>query len=162
MEVILINEQNFGFVQQIYIEGLSGGMATFETDIPCWDKWNKSHLEYGRVAAYEDGKMRGWAALSPVSSRCVYGGVAEVSVYVGKDAQRKGVGKFLLENLIRISEEEGIWTLQSGIMPQNQASIILHQKCGFRMIGYREKVGQLDGIWTDNVLLERRSKVVGI
>jgi phosphinothricin acetyltransferase len=162
MHLAQITKENFSFVLQIYAEGLSTGMATFEKDLPSWQKWNAGHLEYGRIAAFEEGKMLGWAALSPVSSRCVYGGVAEVSVYVGMDSQRRGVGKYLLENLIKISEEEGIWTLQSGIMPQNVGSILLHQKCGFRKIGYREKVAKLDGIWTDNVLLERRSKVVGI
>jgi phosphinothricin acetyltransferase len=162
MELVRLDRENYSLVQQIYADGLATGVATFETEVPSWEKWDSSHLKCARIGAVEEGIMLGWAALSPVSGRCVYGGVAEVSVYVAKNAQRKGVGRYLLNSLIKISEDEGIWTLQSGIMPQNLASVMLHEKCGFRRIGYREKVAKLGGVWTDNVLFEKRSKVVGV
>ncbi len=161
MVIEKITATNFDAVAKIYAEGLATGLATFETKVPSWEHWDSSHLPYGRIAATQDS-MLGWAALSPVSSRCVYGGVAEVSVYVAAAARGKGVGKFLLDQLISISEANGIWTLQSGIMQANTASLKLHEKCGFRTIGYREKVAQLHGQWLDNVLMERRSKIIGI
>jgi phosphinothricin acetyltransferase len=162
MKLIEISEENYSEVARIYGEGLQTGTATFETTIPSWEKWNDGHLPFGRIIAVEDNNYLGWAALSPVSSRCVYGGVAEVSVYVAETARGKGAGAFLLKNLIEISEANNIWTLQSGIFRDNVASHKLHIKCGFREVGYKEKVGQLKGVWKDNVLLERRSKVVGI
>ncbi len=162
MKLIFISEENFSEVAKIYGEGLLTGIATFETTLPSWEKWDKGHLNFGRILAIEKNKYLGWAALSPVSSRCVYGGVAEVSVYVSSTARGKGVGEFLLKNLIELSEENNIWTLQSGIFRENIASHKLHLKCGFREIGFKEKVGQLKGVWKDNVLLERRSKTVGI
>ena len=115
-----------------------------------------------RIAAFEGGQMAGWAALSPVSSRCVYAGVAEVSVYIAENFRGKGVGKYLLSNLIKESEDAALWTLQSGIFSENTASIKLHEQCGFRVIGYREKIGKKDGVWKDTVIMERRSQVVGI
>lgn len=162
MKIEPITPEIYPKVRTIYEEGIATGMATFETSTPNWEFWDGAHLSYGRIVAMEAGEILGWASLAPVSSRCVYGGVAEVSVYVSSTARGKGVGTLLLNELIRISEREGIWTLQSGIMPQNQASIALHHKCGFRTIGYREKVAKLKGVWTDNVLMERRSKMVGI
>ncbi|MEH6765511.1 MAG: N-acetyltransferase family protein [Aequorivita antarctica] len=162
MIVIEISEENFPEVARIYGEGLATGTATFETTIPSWEKWDSGHLSFGRILVVEQNQYLGWAALSPVSSRCVYGGVAEVSIYVSESARGKGVGEFLLRNLIEISEANNIWTLQSGIFRDNVASHKLHMKCGFREIGYKERVGQLKGIWKDNVLLERRSKIVGI
>ncbi|OAD91589.1 phosphinothricin acetyltransferase [Aequorivita soesokkakensis] len=162
MKLIEISEENYPEVARIYGEGLQTGTATFETTIPNWEKWDAGHLSFGRILAVEDNNYLGWAALSPVSSRCVYGGVAEVSVYVAEAARGKGAGAFLLKNLIEISEANNIWTLQSGIFRDNVASHKLHIKCGFREVGYKEKVGQLHGVWKDNVLLERRSKVVGI
>ena len=161
MNLIHISEQNFPEVAKIYGEGLLTGTATFETTIPTWEKWDSGHLPFGRILAVEDNNYLGWASLSPVSSRCVYGGVAEVSVYVSEKARGKGVGEFLLKNLIEISEANNIWTLQSGIFRENLASHKLHMKCGFREIGYKEIVGQLRGVWKDNVLLVRRSKIVG-
>ncbi len=162
MNLINISAENYPEVARIYGEGLQTGTATFETTIPNWEKWDAGHLSFGRILAVDENKYLGWAALSPVSSRCVYGGVAEVSVYISENARGKGVGEFLLKKLIEISEENNIWTLQSGIFRENTASHRLHSKCGFREIGYKEKVGQLNGIWKDNVLLERRSKIVGI
>lgn len=162
MKIIEISEENYPEVARIYGEGLQTGTATFETVIPDWEKWNDGHLSFGRILAVEEYKSLGWAALSPVSSRCVYGGVAEVSVYVSDSSRGKGVGEFLLKKLIEISEENNIWTLQSGIFRDNIASHKLHIKCGFRKVGYKERIGQLKGVWKDNVLLERRSKIVGI
>jgi phosphinothricin acetyltransferase len=162
MNLIEISEENYPEVARIFGEGLQTGTATFETTIPSWEKWDAGHLPFGRIIAVEDNNYLGWAALSPVSSRCVYGGVAEVSVYVAETARGKGAGAFLLKNLIEISEANNIWTLQSGIFRDNVASHKLHIKCGFREVGYKEKVGQLHGVWKDNVLFERRSKVVGI
>lgn len=149
-------------VSKIYLEGIATGFATFETDTPSYDAWHNAHLNSCRLVAVENENVLGWAALSPVSSRCVYGGVAEVSVYVGKDSRGKGVGKSLMENLILESENDGIWTLQSGIFPENEGSIELHKKVGFRYIGKRERVGKLNGEWKDNILFERRSTTVGI
>lgn len=162
MKLIAISEKNYPEVARIYGEGLQTGTATFETTIPSWEKWDAGHLSFGRILAVEEDIPLGWAALSPVSSRCVYGGVAEVSVYVSDSTRGKGVGEFLLKKLIEISEANNIWTLQSGIFRENIASHKLHLKCGFREVGYKEKVGQLHGVWKDNVLLERRSKIVGI
>ncbi len=162
MNLVEISEENYPAVARIYGEGLQTGTATFETTIPNWEKWDAGHLSFGRILAVEADDYLGWASLSPVSSRCVYGGVAEVSVYVSDSARGKGVGEFLLKKLIEISEENNIWTLQSGIFRDNIASHKLHIKCGFREIGFKEKVGQLRGIWKDNVLLERRSKIVGL
>ena len=149
-------------VAKIYEEGIATGFATFETKIPSYESWDAAHMEKCRLVAELNGKIIGWAALSPVSSRCVYGGVAEVSVYISKDARGQGVGKQLLKNLIIESEREGLWTLQSGIFPTNSGSIKLHEAVGFRHIGKRERVGKLNGQWIDNVLFERRSQVVGI
>jgi phosphinothricin acetyltransferase len=150
-------------VREIYLEGIATGNATFETDAPDWGKWDRDHLPNCRlVARGEDGQVVGWAALSPVSSRCVYAGVAEVSVYVAAPARGQGVGKTLLDVLVEASEHQGIWTLQAGILCENEASIALHASCGFRQVGYRERIGQRDGVWRDVILMERRSKAVGV
>ena len=148
-------------VARIYKEGIATGLATFETDVPHWTSWDQAHMETCRLVAAEATDLAGWAALSPVSSRCVYGGVAEVSIYIAREARGKGLGLDLLKALIHESENAGIWTLQSGIFPENTASIKLHEKGGFRRIGYRERIGCLHGIWKDNVLFERRSPSVG-
>jgi phosphinothricin acetyltransferase len=142
-------------VKQIYEEGLATKNATFETIVPEWDEWDKEHLDSCRFVAHNGHDILGWAALSPVSGRCIYSGVAEVSVYVSSEARGKGIGKLLLKKLIEASEKEGIWTLQAGIFPENQASIVLHNKLGFREVGYRERIGKMDNIWRDVVLLER-------
>ncbi len=144
------------------MQGIKTGIATFETSSPQWDDWNQSHFAFGRIATFENNQMLGWAALIPVSSRCVYGGVAEVSIYVSENSRGKNIGKRLLIALIKESEDNHIWTLQSSIFRQNIASLHLHLKCGFRQIGYKEKIGLLNGIWYDNILLERRSNKVGI
>ena len=154
--------EDWDAVARIYKLGMDTGIATFETEIPTWDKWNNSHLKTCRLTAWFDNQIVGWAALSPVSSRCVYGGVAEVSVYIDTYYNRRGIGTKLLKKLITKSEVEGFWTLQAGIFPQNKTSIALHEKNGFRQIGYREKIGKLKGEWLDNVIMERRSKIIGI
>ena len=149
-------------VKTIYESGIATGIATFETEAPDWGKWDAGHLIVGRLVATINNKVVGWTALSPVSSRCVYEGVAEISVYVSDRQRGKGVGKKLLKQLIKESEAAGFWTLQAGIFTDNTASVKLHQSVGFRIIGFREKIGKLHGIWKDNYILERRSKFVGI
>lgn len=162
MEIRKFDENDFQEIMKIYAEGIATGMATFETSLPSWETWDNAHTAYGRIAVFENKSMMGWASLSPVSSRCVYGGVAEVSVYVSENARGKGIGKLLMNELISISESNGIWTLQSGVFRANKSSIALHEKVGFRIIGHKEKIAQLNGVWYDNMLLERRSKVVGV
>jgi len=149
-------------VLRIYAEGIATGQATFETETPSWQVWETAHLPFGRFTALADGVVIGWAALAPISKRAAYRGVAEVSVYVAAQNRRQGVGLRLLEQLIQASEANGIWTLQAGIFRENRASISLHQKCGFREVGVRLRIGRLHGVWRDTVLLERRSNVVGI
>jgi L-amino acid N-acyltransferase YncA len=147
-------------VAAIYQQGIDTGHATFETSVPAWEKWDAGHRKDCRLVARNSEQMLGWAALSPVSGRCVYAGVAEVSIYIAVSARRQGVGKTLLNTLVEASEQAGIWTLQAGIFAENAASIALHKACGFREIGCRERLGQLHGVWHDVVLMERRSKVV--
>ncbi len=149
-------------VARIYAEGIATGMATFEQNVPSYTEWHKAHLEWCRLVATHKTLAIGWAALSPVSSRCVYGGVAEVSVYTAKDYRGKGIGRLLLRTLIAESEAKGIWTLQSGVFPENEGSIALHKKSGFRYIGKRERIGKLHGEWKDNLLFERRSDSIGV
>lgn len=149
-------------VRAIYREGIAGGEATFERDVPGWAAWDQNHRPDCRVVARVADRVIGWAALSPVSRRRVYSGVAEVSIYIAASARRRGVGKALLWALIEESERAGIWTLQAGIFPENGASIALHQACGFRVVGYRERIGQMDEVWRDVALMERRSQVAGV
>ena len=162
MQIINIDEQNFEQVAKIYEEGIKTGLATFQNEVPDWQSWDKSHFSVCRIGVCEKKQMVGWSALSPVSSRCVYAGVAEVSVYVSALFRGKGIGKFLLNSLITQSEKAGIWTLQSGIFEENISSIVLHEKCGFRRIGFREKIGKIEGSWKNNVIMERRSKTIGV
>ena len=157
-----MKEQDWPSVKSIYASGIKTGIATFETSIPNWEDWDKSHIKSARLVAISNNKVIGWTALSPVSSRCIYGGVAEISVYVDQQYRGKGIGRKLLETLIPSSEEIGIWTLQSSIFKENVASQKLHLSLGFRIIGYRERIGQLHAVWRDNVILERRSQVVGV
>lgn len=154
--------QDWPAVRAIYLEGIATKNATFETDAPEWEKWDSAHLKSCRLVARLNGHVIGWAALSPVSSRCVYAGVAEESIYISEAARGQGVGRKLLTALIEESEKAGLWTIQTGIFPENTVSIHLHERCGFRVLGVREKVGQMDGIWRDVVLMERRSRVVGV
>ncbi|HPT03397.1 MAG TPA: N-acetyltransferase family protein [Bacteroidales bacterium] len=149
-------------VAEIYRQGIETGHATFEQKVPSWEEWNSRHLEACRFVALSNGQIAGWAALSPVSERCVYAGVAEVSVYVGEKFRGQKIGSRLLEKLIGESGQNGIWTLQAGIFPENDSSIRMHEALGFRRVGYREKIGKMNGRWRDTLLLERRSKTVGI
>ena len=153
-----MQSEDWSAVRAIYLEGIATGNATFETDVPEWSEWDSAHLPFCRLVARDGGGIVGWAALSSVSRRAVYAGVAEVSVYVAGSQRGKGLGGLLLRRLIEESEIEAIWTLQAGIFPENAASIELHKKFGFREVGRREKIGQLNGVWRDVVLLERRSK----
>ena len=157
-----MKDEDWSEVQAIYRESIATGNATLETDGPDWEHWDRNHLRHCRLAARKKGQVIGWAALSPVSERCVYEGVAEVSVYVAASVRGRGVGKALLRALVEESESKGFWTLQAGIFPENAASIALHKRCGFREIGRRERLGQMGGVWRDIILMERRSDVVGI
>lgn len=143
-------------VRDIYVEGIETRLATFETEPPAREVWSAAHLASCRIVALDAATVLGWGALSPVSGRCVYRGVAEVSVYVGAGRRRRGVGRRLLEELVRRSEAEGLWTLQADVFPENEASLALHERCGFRRVGVRERIGRLDDVWRDVVLLERR------
>jgi phosphinothricin acetyltransferase len=149
-------------VARIYAEGIDTGNATFETEVPGWEAWDASHLADQRLVALSDGRVVGWAALSRVSDRCVYGGVAEESVYVEAASRGRGIGQTLLEALIQDSERAGIWTIQTGIFPENEASLKLHERVGFRVVGLRERLGEREGVWRDVVFLERRSASVGV
>ncbi len=149
-------------VRAIYREGIATGNATFEKSAPEWEKWDKEHLRVCRLVARAGREVLGWAALTPVSGRCVYAGVAEVSVYVAERARGRGIGFALLSALVSASEREGLWTLQAGIFPENAASIELHKRAGFRILGTRERLGCLDGRWRDVVLMERRSAIAGV
>ena len=155
-------QKHWEAVKIIYEEGIATGNATFETAAPSWQEWDNAHIKTCRIIATDNNEVLGWAALTPVSSRCVYAGVAEVSVYVAATARGKKIGSLLLNELIKQSEQNGIWTLQSGIFPENRASISMHKKNGFRIIGYREKIGKMGNVWRDNIYLERRSLTVGI
>lgn len=155
-----ILEGHFDAVMEIYVQGIATKNATFETSCPTWSQWHDSHLPFGRWILWVDDKLAGWSALSPHSSRCVYQGVAELSIYMSEEFQGKGYGKKLLLHSIEDSEKKGIWTLKSGIFPENIGSIKLHESCGFRLIGYHEKIGRMDGIWRDTILMERRSKTI--
>jgi phosphinothricin acetyltransferase len=150
-------------VRAIYEAGIATGHATFQTEAPEWDAWDRGHLAACRlVARTDEGLTVGWAALSPVSARPVYAGVAEVSVYVADGSRGLGVGRMLLEALIRAAEADGRWTLQAGIFPENAASVRLHERCGFRVVGRRERIGRHHGLWRDVLLLERRSLTIGM
>ncbi|MGL6126981.1 GNAT family N-acetyltransferase [Chryseobacterium artocarpi] len=162
MEIISITKHHYQDIANIYKQGIETGIATFETTVPTWETWNEIKLLHSRFVAVDNNDVLGWVALSKVSNRCVYEGVAEVSIYIAENHRGKGVGKILMENVIKESETNGIWTLQSGMFAENEATIALHKIVGFRIIGYREKIGKLAGVWKDNVIMERRSKVVGI
>jgi L-amino acid N-acyltransferase YncA len=147
-------------VVDIYAEGIATGHATFETDVPDWEQWDAAHLAEHRFVATHAGTVIGFVAVSAVSDRCVYGGVVEDSVYVAESARGAGVGRLLLERLIASTERAGIWTIQSGIFPENDASLRLHEHVGFRVVGERRRLGKLHGVWRDVLLVERRSEVI--
>jgi phosphinothricin acetyltransferase len=160
--IVAMKRDDWQAVRSIYLEGIATGNATFETSAPEWDEWDRSHLDFGRLVARSDGAVIGWAGLSRVSGRCVYEGVAEVSVYVAAPARGQGTGRELLNRLIVESERHGIWTLQAGIFPENIASQSIHRLCGFREVGFRERIGRHSGKWRDVILFERRSPLVGV
>jgi phosphinothricin acetyltransferase len=164
MEVSIseMRDDDWERVRAIYLEGIATGDATFETDAPTFEAWDAAHLSACRLVARVGAEIAGWAALSPVSSRCVYGGVAEVSVYVAEKFRGRGVGRALLASLVEASERNSLWTLQAGVLAENEASVGLHATCGFRVVGKRERLGKLKGAWRDVVLLERRSEIVGL
>jgi phosphinothricin acetyltransferase len=147
-------------VAAIYREGIATGVASFETEPPSWEAWDAGHPDI-RLVAELDGRIAGWCALSPTSERHCYRGVMEESVYVAGWAQGRGVGRALLEEVVKRSEEAGIWTLQAGIFPENKPSLRLHLGCGFRLVGVRERLGESGGVWRDVLLLERRSEAIG-
>jgi len=160
MEIQILTADHADAVKKIHEEGIATGIATFETSSPSWEEWDRNHLPYARLVATDGETVLGWAALTQVSSRCVYAGVAEISVYVSTEARGKGVGKALLHKLVEESEQHKLWTLQAGIIADNKASIALHEKVGFRVVGVREKLGQYKNKWHDVVLMERRSKLI--
>jgi phosphinothricin acetyltransferase len=148
-------------VERVYAEGIATGNATFETEVPDWEAWDSAHLREHRLVALREGEVVGWTAVSPVSDRCVYGGVVENSVYVAEAVRGQRIGQRLLEELIASTEAAGIWTIQTGIFPENDGSVRLHQRVGFEVVGRRRRLGKLNGAWRDVLLLERRSQVVG-
>jgi L-amino acid N-acyltransferase YncA len=156
-----LTEEDWESVRLIYLDGIGTGQATFESVAPSWAEWDRAHLLAPRLVGTLGEAVTGWAALSPASARPVYGGVAEVSVYVSKDSRGQGIGKALLETLVEQSERNGIWTVQASVFPENVASLALHKACGFREVGTRERIGCMNGTWRDTILLERRSKLVG-
>jgi L-amino acid N-acyltransferase YncA len=161
-DIKAMRSEDWPAVQEIYSEGIATGNATFETETPPWEKWNQGHLQSCRLVAVNSEGILGWAALSPVSTRRVYSGVAEVSVYVAAKARGHGVGTLLLQSLVEQSERCGVWTLQAGIFSENVPSVALHKSCGFREVGLRQKLGQRSCVWRDVLLLERRSSRVGV
>lgn len=161
MQIAAMQPGHWPAVKEIYESGLATGNASFQTGAPSWEEWDKSHLMHSRLVALDGQDVAGWAALTPVSGRCVYAGVAEVSVYIDAHHRGKGVGRQLLQALIEDSEAHDIWTLQAGIFPENGPSIRLHETHGFRRVGIRERIGQHYGVWRDTILLERRSSIVG-
>jgi len=162
MKIASLKQEHFEAVREIYAQGIATGIATFQEEVPTWESWDESHLKKGRLVALNGDDIAGWAALTPVSGRCVYAGVAEVSIYIHPNHRGKGIGRALLKALIAESEKQNLWTLQAGIFPENAASLKIHQQCGFRQVGYREKIGQLNSVWRDTILLERRSQTIGI
>ena len=162
MIIRAFRQTDFAAVKAIYQQGIDTGNATFQSQAKEWEEWNSSFLPACRLVVEFNGEVVGWAALTAVSSRRVYAGVAEVSIYIATDAHGAGIGKALLSRLVQCSEIAGIWTLQAVIFPENQASIAIHAKNGFKILGVREKLGRMNELWRDVVLMERRSKVVGV
>lgn len=161
IEIREMREKDWEAVAEIYKQGIATGEATFEQKVPAWEEWDSSHLKTCRLVATKNDEVVGWAALTPVSGRCVYAGVAEVSVYVSAYHRGNKIGTQLLNSLIKASEKNDLWTLQAGIFPENKGSIKIHEDLGFRKIGYREKIGKMNGVWRDTLLFERRSRIAG-
>jgi len=157
-----MNSGDWEQVRSIYLEGISTGNTTFETDAPSWEDWDMGHLQIARLVARNGEDILGWAALSPVSKRHAYRGVAEVGISVTERSRGQGIGRTLLKALIEESERNGLWTLQAVILPENTASVKLHRRYDFREVGKRERIAKLNGIWRDTLLFERRSKIVGL
>jgi phosphinothricin acetyltransferase len=162
LEIRSLRPEDWQQVADIYAAGIATGNATFETEPPTWSSWDRSHRQDLRLVARDADLVVGWAAAGGVSDRCCYAGVAEHSVYVGPGYQGRGIGRALLSALIEAATEAGVWTLQTGIFPENQASMAVHESCGFRIVGRRERLGQLNGVWRDVLLLERRSNLIGV
>ena len=162
MNIEKLTENHWPEVKAIYGSGLATGIASFSHNIPDWDAWDKTHVKSCRLVAIEDGGVLGWAASTAISDHCVFAGVAEVSVYIAESSRGKGIGKKLLNELVKLSEDNNFWTLEARIFTENLASIKIHEENGFRIIGSRERIGQLNGIWRDALLLERRSVKAGI
>jgi len=162
VQIRALGEADWPAVRAIYLEGIATGHATFETQAPAWEAWDATHFPAPRLAAVSDERVIGWAAMGRISTRAVYAGEAEVSVYVANSKRGLGVGRALLQKLIADSEANDIWTLQANIFPENTASLGLHKSCGFREVGRRERIGKLKGVWRDTILLERRSDTTGI
>ncbi len=160
VELRRLEPDDWPAVADIYWDGMRDGLATFETEVPAWESWDTAHLREHRLVAELLGEVVGWAALSPASKRRCYSGVAENTVYVARDARGLGIGRTLLEALIAGAEAAGIWTIQTAIFPENRASLILHERCGFRVVGRRDRIAKRDGVWRDTVFLERRSEVI--
>jgi L-amino acid N-acyltransferase YncA len=160
MEVRDLRTEDWPEVARIYREGIETGNATFETEVPPWEEWDARHLSEHRLVAERDGRVVGWVALVPVSSRECYSGVAELSAYVSEEARSQGIGRELLAAAIESAERTGIWTLQTSVFPENEASLRLLRRSGFREVGVRKRIGRLHGIWRDTVLVERRSEVI--
>ena len=163
MKVIVSNmcTTDWPAVREIYADGIATGQATFETEPSSWEHWDATHLPFARLIARAEGKVIGWAALSPVSQRKVYAGVAEVSIYVAANSRGRGVGRALLEHILHDAEQHGIWTLQAVVFPENIATLALHKRCGFREVGRRERISKLNEEWRDTILLECRSRTIG-
>ena len=161
VRIVMMTSDDWPAVCAIYKEGMATGVGTFEVAAPSWEQWDKARLPHSRLVA-RDEAVFGWAALSPVSTRACYGGVAEVGVYVATFARGRGIGRRLLDALITSSEEHSIWTLQGATIATNVASLALQERCGFRVVGRRERIAQRDGVWHDTILTERRSQKVGI
>jgi len=161
IKIEFLTKNDWDVVRSIYFEGIATGDATFEKNPPSFEEWDSSHFHDCRIIAKRGNQIIGWAALSSLSTRCVYVGVAEVSIYVSASCRGEGIGEVLLNALIEASENAGIWTLESSMFPENEASIRLHKSCGFREVGFRERIGELDGKWRNTILMERRSEVIG-
>jgi phosphinothricin acetyltransferase len=161
LQIRALEAADWPAIRAIYLEGIATGHATFETKAPSWEAWDATHFPAPRLVAFSDERAIGWAALGRISTRAVYAGEAEVSIYVADGSRGLGVGRALLLKLIADSEANGVWTLQANIFPENAASLALHKSCGFREVGRRERIGKMKGVWRDTMLLERRSQVAG-